>query len=417
MEYKKIELKDKEIENAINKELQRQNDHIELIASENFVSNEVLKATGSILTNKYGEGYPSKRYYDGCENVDVIENLAIERLKKLFNVNFANVQPHSGSSANAAAISALIEKGGKILGMKLEAGGHLTHGYSINFSGYFYESYFYSVDENGWLDYEEIARIAKEVKPDLIICGASAYSRIIDFKKFKDIADSVGAKLLADVAHIAGLIVADLHPTPVGYADVITSTTHKTLRGARGGVIMCNEPTIAKKVDKWVFPGYQGGPLFHSIAGKAVAFGEALTKEFKEYQKEIVMNSKAFANSFKKYGTKVISDGTDNHLFTIDVKSSYGINGKIASETLQMINITVNKNTIPNDSESPFVTSGVRLGTPAMTTRGFKEKEFIELSRIIHEALINYNNEQVLNNLKNDVSKLLDKFNIINKKK
>ncbi|MGL4616700.1 MAG: serine hydroxymethyltransferase [Mycoplasmoidaceae bacterium] len=417
MEYKKIELLDKEIENAINKELQRQNDHIELIASENFVSNEILKATGSILTNKYGEGYPNKRYYDGCENVDIIENLAIERLKKLFNVRFANVQPHSGSSANAAAIASLIENGGKILGMKLESGGHLTHGYSINFSGYFYESSFYSVDENGWLDYEEVAKIAKEVKPDLIICGASAYSRIIDFKKFKEIADSVGAKLLADVAHIAGLIVAGLHPSPVGYADIITSTTHKTLRGARGGVIMCNDPDIAKKVDKWVFPGYQGGPLFHSIAGKAIAFGEALTKEFIEYQKETIRNSKIFSDSFKNYGAKIISNGTDNHLFIIDVKSSYGINGKIASETLQKINITVNKNTIPNDSESPFVTSGVRLGTPAMTTRGFKENEFIELSRIIHEALKNYNNEKVLNNLKKDVSKLLDQFSLINKKK
>lgn len=413
MKYKKIELEDKEIEKAINKELERQNNHIELIASENFVSNEVLKATGSILTNKYGEGYPGKRYYDGCEHVDVIENIAIERLKKLFNVNFANVQPHSGSSANSAAIAALIEKGKKILGMKLEAGGHLTHGYNINFSGYFYESSFYSVDENGWLDYEEIAKIAREVKPDLIICGASAYSRIIDFKKFKEIADSVGAKLLADVAHIAGLIVAGLHVSPVGYADVITSTTHKTLRGARGGVIMCNDPTIAKKIDKWVFPGYQGGPLFHSIAGKAVAFGEALTKEFNEYQKEIVLNAKAFANSFQKFGVKIISGGTDNHLFTIDVKSSYGINGKIASETLQKINITVNKNTIPNDSESPFVTSGIRLGTPAMTTRGFKEKEFIELTRIINEALKNYNNEKILNSLINDVSNLLKEFNIL----
>lgn len=417
MKYKKIELQDKEIEKAINNELQRQNDHIELIASENFVSDEVLKATGSILTNKYGEGYPGKRYYDGCENVDIVENLAIERLKKLFNVNFANVQPHSGSSANAAAISALIEKGGKILGMKLEAGGHLTHGYSINFSGYFYESHFYSVDENGWLDYEEIARIAKEIKPDLIICGASAYSRIIDFKRFKEIADSVGAKLLADIAHIAGLIVAGLHPTPIGYADVITSTTHKTLRGARGGIIMCNDSNIAKKIDKWVFPGYQGGPLFHSIAGKAVAFGEALTKEFNEYQKRIILNAKAFANSFEKLGVKIISGGTDNHLFTIDVKSSYGINGKIASETLQKINITVNKNTIPNDTESPFVTSGIRLGTPAMTTRGFQIEEFVEISRIINRALTNYNNEKLLNDLKNDVLKLLEKFNFVDKKK
>ncbi|MGL4647725.1 MAG: serine hydroxymethyltransferase [Mycoplasmoidaceae bacterium] len=413
MKYSKIELKDKAIEDAINNELIRQQDHIELIASENFVSEDVLKATGSILTNKYGEGYPNRRYYDGCTYVDQVEQLAIDRLKKLFNAKFANVQPHSGSSANAAAIAALIPKGGKILGMKLEAGGHLTHGYSINFSGYFYESYFYSVDENGYLDYDAILKIAKEVRPDLIICGASAYSRTINFKEFRKIADEVNAKLLADVAHIAGLIVADLHPSPMEHADVVTSTTHKTLRGARGGVILTNYESLAKEIDKWVFPGYQGGPLFHSIAGKAVAFLEALSPEFINYQKQIIKNAKAFSEEFKRLGKKIVSDGTDNHLFTIDVKTSYGLTGKKASDVLQSINITVNKNTIPNDQESPFVTSGIRLGTPAMTTRGFLEDDFILLARIINDALSNYDDERILKEKVNAAKALTDKYTLI----
>ena len=411
--YSKIKLKDKKIEKAINDELIRQQSHIELIASENYVSSDVLKATGSILTNKYGEGYPGKRYYDGCQNIDIIETLAIERLKKLFNVKFANVQAHSGSSANAAAIAALVPKGSKILGMGLSSGGHLTHGYKINFSGYFYEAHSYDVDDNGYLDYEEIMKIAKIIKPDLIICGASAYSRIIDFKKFKEIADSVGSKLMADIAHIAGAVATKLHPTPFGFADVVTSTTHKTLRGARGGIIMTNNPELAKKIDSWIFPGYQGGPLFHVIAGKAIAFNEALDKSFAIYQKQILSNSIAFANEFKRLGATIVSGGTDNHLFTIDVKSSYKITGKEASDILQDINITVNKNTIPKETESPQVSSGIRLGTPAMTTRGLKEKDFRLLANIIHDMLSNPNDKIIKKKLLLQVKELSAVFKLL----
>ena len=411
--YSKIKLdNDKEIEKAINNELKRQQNHIELIASENYVSNDVLAATGSILTNKYGEGYPNKRYYGGCENVDVVETLAIERLKKMFNVKFANVQGHSGSSVNAAAIAALVPKGAKILGMSLTSGGHLTHGYQINFSGYFYEAYSYDVNDEGLLDYDQIMKQAKQIKPDLIICGASAYSRIIDFKKFKEIADSVGAKLMADIAHIAGLIVAGLHPSPVEYCDVITSTTHKTLRGARGGIIMTNHEDVAKKVDKWIFPGYQGGPLFHVIAGKAVAFKEALSPSFKKYQQQVVKNAKAFANCFIEQGVKIISGTTDNHLFMINVKEHFGITGKKATEILSQIDITVNKNTVPNETESPQIASGIRLGTPAMTTRGFKEKEFQQLAKIIYVALKNHHDEKTLKKLKTEIKTLTTKFPI-----
>ncbi len=410
--YSKINLKDKQVEEAINNELQRQKSHIELIASENYVSSDILKATGSILTNKYGEGYPGKRYYDGCQNIDDIENLAIDRLKKLFNAEFVNVQPHSGSSANAAAIAALIPKGSKILGMSLSSGGHLTHGYKINFSGYFYETYSYDVNQDGFLDYDEIMKIAKDIKPNLIICGASAYSRIIDFKKFKEIADSVGAKLMADIAHIAGAVATKLHPTPFGYADVITSTTHKTLRGARGGIIMTNDSLIAKKVNSWIFPGYQGGPLFHSIAGKAIAFQEALDPDFTVYQKQILSNSIAFANEFINLGGKIISGGTDNHLFTIDVKTTYGLTGKKASEILQDINITVNKNTIPQETQSPQVTSGIRVGTPAMTTRGLKENDFITLANIIHNILSNPSDEVTRKNALSTVDEITKKFKL-----
>lgn len=413
MKYTKIELNDKEIENAINNELIRQQSQIELIASENYASVNVLKATGSILTNKYGEGYPNKRYYGGCENVDVVENLAIERLKKLFNVKYANVQGHSGSSVNAAAIAALIPQNAKILGMGLDSGGHLTHGYKINFSGYFYEAYSYGVNDDGLLDYDAILKQAKEVKPDLIICGASAYSRVIDFKKFKEIADAVGAKLMADIAHIAGLVAAGLHPSPVEYCDVVTSTTHKTLRGARGGVIFTNNEEVAKKVDKWVFPGFQGGPLFHSIAGKAVAFYEALQPTFVEYQKQIVLNAKAFCQVFKDNNIKVISGGTDNHLFMIDVKNGFNLTGKEATNILHSINITVNKNAIPNDTLPPQITSGIRLGTPAMTTRGFKETEFILLANIIIDALKHEKNREKLAELKNKIDELCYKFPII----
>ncbi|NQZ28916.1 MAG: serine hydroxymethyltransferase [Mycoplasmatales bacterium] len=413
--YKKIELEDKLIENAINHELERQQTHIELIASENYVSDDVMKATGSILTNKYAEGYPNKRYYDGTEFVDIVENAAIDRLKKLFNVKFANVQAHSGSSANAAAIAAVIKPGEKILGMSLDAGGHLTHGYKINFSGNFYETATYGVNSNGLIDYEEVLKIAKKEQPQLIICGASAYSRIIDFKRFKYIADEVGAVLMADIAHISGLIIAGLHPTPVGLADIITSTTHKTLRGARGGVIMTNDLKLSKQIDRWIFPGYQGGPLLHSIAGKAIAFGEALKPNFVEYQNQILKNAKAFANWFIENGTPVISNGTDNHLFIVDVKTGYGITGKTASSILQSIGITINKNTIPNDTESPFVTSGIRLGTPAMTSRNLKEEDFIKIAKIIDSALKNYNNKTIILELKNKVLNITKQFPIVTK--
>lgn len=380
-------MKDKQVENWINLEAKRQETHIELIASENFVSQDVLDATGSILTNKYAEGYPGRRYYDGCEFVDGIEQLAIDRLKKLFGVKFANVQPHSGSQANAAAVSALVAPGEKIMGMSLDSGGHLTHGYKISFSGKFFKSCTYEVNDKGLIDFKEVERIALAEKPKLIICGYSAYSRTVDFKKFRAIADKVGAYLMADIAHIAGLVAVGEHPSPVKYAHIITSTTHKTLRGARGGIIMTNDEEIAKKVDRWVFPGFQGGPLMHVIAGKAVAFGEALKPSFKTYIKQVVKNSKAFADEFIKLGVPVVSGGTDNHLFTIDVQKGYGISGKEASTILAANNITVNKNTVPRDPLGPTVASGVRLGTAAMTTKGFKEKDFKALAQLMHKVL------------------------------
>lgn len=387
--YQKIKLNDIDVQNAINNELVRQENHIELIASENYASEDVLKAQGSVLTNKYGEGYPGKRYYGSCENVDIVESLAIERLKKLFNVEYANVQPYSGSVANAAAIASVVPSGGKIMGLSLDCGGHLTHGYKISFSGIFYEAVSYKLDKNGLLDYDEILKQAQIEKPDLIIAGYSAYPRIIDFAKFREICDKVGAKLMVDIAHIAGLIVAGVHPSPVGYADIITSTTHKTLRGARGGVIMTNNPEIAKKVDRWVFPGYQGGPLFHAIAGKAIGFYEALQPGFKTYGENVVKNSKKFAQYFIDKGVKVISNGTDNHLFMIDVNSSYNIAGRDAEVILEKFNITINKNSIPFDTLSPTLASGIRLGTAAMTSRDFDKWE--ELAEIIDYVLSNYN--------------------------
>lgn len=419
--YKKIILNDKEIESAINNEVDRQNEHIELIASENYVSDDVLTAVGSVLTNKYGEGYPGKRYYGGCENVDVVETLAIERLKKLFGVKFANVQPYSGSVANAAALASLANPGEKIMGLDLSSGGHLTHGYKISFSGIFYNSITYSVNNEGFLDYEAIKELAIKEKPKVIICGYSAYSRVVDFKKFREIADACGAKLMADIAHIAGLIAGGVHPSPVQYADIITSTTHKTLRGARGAIIMTNDEELAKKINRWVFPGYQGGPLFHAIAGKAVAFGEALKPEYIEYAQNIVKNAKEFSNYFIKQGDSIVSGGTDNHLFTIDVNKSYGISGLQAEKILGKFNITVNKNTVPFDELSPAVTSGIRIGTAAMTSRKFNK--WSELGSIMHEILQNCvefsENEDKhshgIAELKKQVSDLTSEFPIITK--
>lgn len=381
-------MKDEIIFDAIKKEQKRQRDHIELIASENFVSKEVLKATGSVLTNKYAEGYPSKRYYGGCEYVDIVEKEAIERVKKLFNVKYANVQPHSGSSANMAVYKALLNIGDKVMGMNLNHGGHLTHGHPINFSGLDYEIIFYGVDlKTGLIDYDELEKIALKEKPKMIIAGASAYPRKIDFKKFSEIAKKVNAYLMVDMAHIAGLVAAGLHQSPIPYADIITSTTHKTLRGPRGGIILTNNEDIAKKIDKIIFPGIQGGPLMHIIAAKAVCFYEALDKSFITYQKQVIKNAKTLADELINKGVKLITNGTDNHLLLIDVKSSYGLTGKEAENILGKVNITCNKNMIPGDSESPFVTSGIRLGTPAITTRGMKEKEMKQIAEAIDTIL------------------------------
>ncbi|RIV16924.1 serine hydroxymethyltransferase [Mycoplasmopsis gallopavonis] len=416
--YQKIKLKDQIIQDAINSELTRQEDHIELIASENYVSEDVLKAQGSVLTNKYGEGYPGKRYYGSCENVDIVEQAAIDRLKELFQVKYANVQPYSGSVANAAAIASVVPSGGKIMGLSLNCGGHLTHGYKISFSGIFYDSITYELGEDDKLDYDAIEKQAMLEKPNLIICGYSAYSRTIDFKRFREIADKCGAKLMADIAHIAGLIVAGEHPSPVGYADIITSTTHKTLRGGRGGIIMTNDEQLATKINRWVFPGYQGGPLFHAIAGKAIAFYEALQPQFKEYARKIRTNSAEFCQHFIDKGVKIISGGTDNHLFMINVLESYGINGKQAENFLEKINITINKNTIPFDKLSPNLGSGIRLGTAAMTSRNFTKWK--ELANIIDYSLRNLtflesNSEEALykvSELKKEVLALTKEFPI-----
>ena len=404
---------DKKILRALEKEKKRQHDNIELIASENYVSDDVLKLQGSIFTNKYAEGYPGRRYYGGCVNVDTVEDLAIEYLKKLFNAKYANVQPHSGSAANMAVYRALLQKGDKVMGMNLSHGGHLTHGHPLSFSGADYEIVGYDVSKDTeTIDYDALAKLTKKEKPKMIIAGASAYSRIIDFKKFREIADSVGAYLMVDMAHIAGLVATSLHPSPVSYADVITSTTHKTLRGPRGGIIMTNDYEIAKKIDKAVFPGIQGGPLMHVIAAKAQCFYEALTPEFKDYQKQVLLNSKALELTFKKNNIKIISGGSDNHLLLIDVYSSIGITGLEAETILDSINITVNKNTIPYDSLKPSVTSGIRIGTPAMTTRGFKEKEFIKVGEIICTALKNSDNLELLERLKEEVKELTLEFPI-----
>ena len=390
---------DLEIYEAIEKERNRQQYHIELIASENFVSQAVLDAAGSILTNKYAEGYPSKRYYGGCENVDIVERLAKERLCKLFNVKFCNVQPHSGSQANMAVYRSLLKHGDKVLGMSLDAGGHLTHGYRLSFSGQDYESYSYGLDPvTETIDYDEVRRLALEIKPKMIIAGASAYPRKIDFKKFRDICDEVGAYLFVDMAHIAGLVAAGLHQNPCDYADVVTSTTHKTLRGPRGGVILTNNEKLAKKIDKTVFPGCQGGPLMHIIAAKAVAFKEALNPSFIEYQKQVIKNAQALAGEMVKLGYHVISGGTDNHLMLIDVYGKTHKSGKEVEALLGKCNIICNKNAIPNDQLPPMVTSGIRLGTPAMTTRGFKEDDFIKVAHLIDDALTERRDIEVIRN-------------------
>ena len=406
---------DKELEIALEKEHERQQNNIELIASENYASKYVRKLQGSILTNKYAEGYPGHRYYGGCQYIDIFEELARKYACELFNASYANVQPHSGSSANMAVYRALLNKGDVVMGMNLSHGGHLTHGHALSFSGQDYTIVPYNVDEETeCLDYDEIRRIAKEVHPKMIIAGYSAYPRVIDFKKFREICDEVGAYLMVDMAHIAGLIAAGLHPSPVPYADVVTTTTHKTLRGPRGGMILTNNEEIIKKIDKTIFPGIQGGPLMHVIGAKAQCFYEALQPSFKEYQKQVIKNCKAMCDEFIKLGCKVVSNGTDNHLMLLNVKESFNITGKEAEKVLDKIHITVNKNTIPYDNEKPFTTSGIRLGSAAMTTRGFKEDEFIKLTNIIYKALKNKNNETVLEELSKEVLKLTNKFPIDN---
>lgn len=409
-----IQEQDKEIYEVIQNEFNRQNNNIELIASENFVSEAVMEAQGSVLTNKYAEGYPNRRYYGGCEYVDVSETLAIERAKQLFGAEHVNVQPHSGSQANMAVYLVALEHGDTVLGMNLSHGGHLTHGSPVNFSGQFYNFVEYGVDkENEQIDYDEVLRVAKENKPKLIVAGASAYSRAIDFKRFKEIADEVGAKLMVDMAHIAGLVAVGLHQNPVEYADFVTTTTHKTLRGPRGGMILCKEE-YKKQIDKKIFPGIQGGPLEHVIAGKAVAFGEALQDDFKTYQQQVVNNAKTLADTLTKEGYRVVSGGTDNHLVSVDVKGSVGITGKVAEETLDAVGITCNKNTIPFDQEKPFVTSGVRLGTPAATTRGFDEAAFEEVAKIISLVLRNPEDKKALEEGKERVKALTTKHPLYN---
>lgn len=396
---------------TIQEETQRQEDHVELIASENYVSRAVLEAQGSVLTNKYAEGYPGKRYYGGCEAVDKAETLAIERVKQLFKADYANVQPHSGSQANAAAYMALIQPGDTVLGMSLSHGGHLTHGSPVNFSGKLYNVVSYGVSaETGKVDYEEVRKLAKAHQPKLIVAGFSAYSRILDWKEFRNIADEVGAFLLVDMAHVAGLVAAGLYPSPIPYADVVTSTTHKTLRGPRGGFILARSNSdIEKKLNSAVFPGMQGGPLMHVIAAKAVAFLEALSPDFKVYQQQVIKNANAMANTLIKRGYPIVSGGTDNHLFLMDLISK-NITGKDAENALGQAFITVNKNTVPNEFRSPFITSGLRLGTPAITTRGFKEPEAIALSNWIADILDNQLSESVVNNIRENVVALCHKF-------
>ncbi|HEF6342784.1 TPA: serine hydroxymethyltransferase [Campylobacter jejuni] len=404
-----LEMFDKEIFDLTNKELERQCEGLEMIASENFTLPEVMEVMGSILTNKYAEGYPGKRYYGGCEFVDEIETLAIERCKKLFNCKFANVQPNSGSQANQGVYAALINPGDKILGMDLSHGGHLTHGAKVSSSGKMYESCFYGVELDGRIDYEKVREIAKKEKPKLIVCGASAYARVIDFAKFREIADEVGAYLFADIAHIAGLVVAGEHPSPFPHAHVVSSTTHKTLRGPRGGIIMTNDEELAKKINSAIFPGIQGGPLMHVIAAKAVGFKFNLSDEWKVYAKQVRTNAQVLANVLMDRKFKLVSDGTDNHLVLMSFLDRE-FSGKDADLALGNAGITANKNTVPGEIRSPFITSGLRLGTPALTTRGFKEKEMEIVSNYIADILDDVNNEKLQENIKQELKKLASNF-------
>ena len=407
---KNLDVVDTEIQEAINKELSRQRDKLEMIASENIVSKAVMQAQGSVLTNKYAEGYPGKRYYGGCEYVDVVEQLAIDRAKKLFGAEYANVQPHSGAQANTAVYFALLEPGDTILGMNLTDGGHLTHGSPVNISGKYFKIIPYGVDKKTErIDYDELERLAKEHQPKLIVGGASAYSRVIDFERMAQIAKSVGAYFMVDMAHIAGLVAAGLHPSPVPYADVVTTTTHKTLRGPRGGLILCRDAEFGKQFNKAIFPGIQGGPLMHVVAAKAVAFKEALSDEFKVYQQQVLDNAKALADELVKKGFRIVSGGTDNHLMLVDLRSK-NITGKEAQFLLDEIGITANRNTIPFEPLSPFVTSGIRLGTPALTTRGLKEEDIREVADIIADVIENREDSAVIEAAKAKVQAICKKF-------
>ena len=409
-----LEKSDKEIFDIIGEELERQNTHLEMIASENFTFPSVMEAMGSVLTNKYAEGYPYKRYYGGCEFVDKIEELALNRAKKLFGCEFANVQPHAGSQANAAVYAALLKPYDKILGMDLSHGGHLTHGAKVSITGQMYQSFFYGVELDGYINYDKVQEIASITKPNLIVCGFSAYSRELDFKRFREIADSVGAILLADIAHVAGLVVAGEYPNPFPYADVVTTTTHKTLRGPRGGMILTNNEEYAKKIDKAVFPGMQGGPLMHVIAGKAVGFGENLKPEWKQYAKQVKANAKVLADVLQKRGYKIVSGGTDNHLVLLSLLDK-DFSGKDADLALGNAGITVNKNTVPGETRSPFVTSGVRIGSPALSARGFKEAEFDIVANKIADVLDDIQNTQKQEQIKDELKQLALKFPVYNK--
>ncbi len=403
-------MKDHAIERIIAAEEERQRYNIELIASENFCSDDVREAVGSVLTNKYAEGYPGKRYYGGCVYVDEAEELARKRVCEIFGAEHANVQPHCGSSANMAVYRTVLEPGDRILGMALDAGGHLTHGYKLSFSGADYEAFSYGVNkETECIDYDEVERLALEVKPKLLICGASAYARFIDYKRFKEIADKAGALLMVDMAHVAGLVAAGVHPNPVPYADFVTSTTHKTLRGPRGGFVLCKEE-YAKKLDRNVFPGMQGGPLCHVIAGKAICFYEAMQPEFIEYQKQVVANAKVLAETLEEEGFRIVTGGTDNHMVLVDVKSTLGLTGKKLETLLDQVHITVNKNSIPFDEEKPAYTSGIRVGTPAMTTRGFKEEEFRKVGKWISEIAHHPEEEEVIKRVRKEVRELMETF-------